>query len=236
VIVANGTPAVIQLKPMSRTIPIVCAPVTAPVDFGFVQSLARPGGNITGFSFVDPKLIGKWTSLLKEAAPSLKRAAVLHNPKINPWYASLLRDIAATPRLAALDVVSAPVETVEELRAAIEKQGGTPGGAFIIGPEAFVIGHITEVIALATARRLPGVSVYREFASAGGLMTYGPDLTDIFRQAAGYVDRILKGAGPATLPVQEPTKFQLVINQKAATALGLTLSPALLAGADDVIE
>jgi putative tryptophan/tyrosine transport system substrate-binding protein len=236
VIVANGTPAVIQLKPLTRTIPIVCAPVTAPVDFGFVESLARPGGNITGFSFIDPKLIGKWTALLKDAAPALKRAAVLYNPKINPWYSGLLRVIAVKPELAALEVVPAPVETADELAAAVENQGEAPGGALIIGPEAFVIGHVKAVIRLATAKRLPGISVYREFVAEGGLMSYGPDLTDIFRQAAGYVDRILKGASPATLPVQEPTKFQLAINQKTAAALGLALSPTLLAGADDVIE
>src|SRR5262249_33766056 len=132
VILANGTPVVIQLKPLTRTVPIVCAPVTAPVDFGFVESLSRPGGNITGFSFIDPKLIGKWTSLLKAAAPNLVRAAVLHDPKINPWYASLLRDIATAPQLAALEIVSAPVETVDGLRDAIEKQGETPGGSLII--------------------------------------------------------------------------------------------------------
>lgn len=236
VVVANGTPVVTALKPLTGTIPIVCAPVTDPVGFGFVQSLARPGGNITGFSFIDTKLLGKWTALLKEAAPSLTRAGVLFNPKVNAWYPKLLQDTAAEPGASALELVPAPVETGDELQEAVRKLGSVPGTGFIIGPEAFVIGHVKAVLAISDAAKMPGISVYKEFVVAGGLMTYGPDLPDIFRLAAGYVDRILKGASPATLPVQEPSKFAFAVNSKAATGLGLTLSPTLLAGADEVVE
>lgn len=236
VIVANGTPVVTALKPLTRTIPIVCAPVTDPVGFGFVQSLARPGGNITGFSFIDTRLLGKWTALLKEASPGLTRAGVLYNPKINAWYPKLLRDTAAAPGASARDLVGTPVETDDELRAAVTRLGATAGTGFIIGPEAFVIDHVKAVLASSDAAKMPGISVYREFVTAGGLMTYGPDLPDIFRLAAGYVDRILKGASPANLPVQEPTKFAFAVNRKAASALGLTLPATLLAGTDDVIE
>lgn len=236
VIIANGTPTVTALKPLTQTIPIVCAPVTDPVGFGLVQSLARPGGNITGFSFIDTHLFGKWTALLKEAAPRLTRAGVLYNPTLNTWYPKLLRDTAAEPGATALELVPAPVETEDELREAVRKLGATPGTGLIIGPDSFVIDHVKDVLALSEAAKMPGVSVYDAFVTGGGLMTYGPDLPDIFRLAAGYVDRILKGASPATLPVQEPTKFAFAINRKAAAALGLTLSATLLAGADDVIE
>jgi len=236
VIVANGTPSVAALKPLTASIPIVAAPVTDPVGFGFVKSLAQPGGNITGFSFIDTQILGKWTALLKEAAPGLTRAGVLYNPKVNPWYANLLRDIAATPGRAALETIGIPVETVDALEAAVGKLGAVPGTALIIGPEAFVNSHAKEVLALAIPAKMPGISVYGEFVAQGGLMSYGPDLADIFRLAAEYVDRILKGASPGTLPVQEPTKFEFAVNRKAAAALGLTLSPTLLAGADEVVE
>jgi putative ABC transport system substrate-binding protein len=236
VIVANGTPSVAALKPLTTSIPIVAAPVTDPVGFGFVKSLAQPGGNITGFSFIDTQILGKWTALLKEAAPGLTRAGVLYNPRVNPWYANLLRDVAATPGRAALETIGVPVETAEELAAAVRKLAAVPGTALIIGPEAFVNGHAEEVLAISIPAKMPGISVYGEFVTQGGLMSYGPDLADIFRLAAEYVDRILKGASPAALPVQEPTKFEFAINRKAATALDLNLSPTLLAGADEVIE
>lgn len=236
VILASGSPCVAALKPLTSSIPIVAAAVMDPVGLGFVASLSHPGGNITGFTFVDPELIGKWTSLLKEAVPALDRAALLYDPKINPWYAHFMQELAATPNSVALKLVSTLIETAEDLQTRIPPLADTPGASLIIGPEAFVFRYLREVAGLATANRLPGISVYRKFADEGGLMSYGPELADIFRRSAEYVDRILKGAKPAELPVQQPTKFEFVVNQKAAAALGLTLSPTLLSLADEVIE
>jgi putative ABC transport system substrate-binding protein len=236
VIVANGTPAIAALKPLTRSIPIVCALVIDPVGLELVETLARPGGNITGYSFINVELIGKWTALLKEVAPALTRAAVLYNPKANPWYANFQREIAATPQLAAIELVTAPVETIEDLQSTIQKLGHARNTGLIIGPDAFVITQIQTLAHLTAAHRVPCVSVYRQFAMEGGLMSYGPDVPEIFRRSAGYVDLILKGANPAELPVQQPTKFEFLLNQKAAAALGLIIPEPLLASADEVIE
>jgi putative ABC transport system substrate-binding protein len=236
VILANGTNVIAELKQLTRSIPIVCALLIDPVNFGFVESLSHPGGNITGFGFINPELIGKWTALLKDTAPGATKAALLHNPKITPFYPRFLRKLAATPQSAALEVVATAVETVDDLQTTIEALGRTPGASLIIGPDAFMIGHMDKVAQLAAQNRLPGISVYRQFVMEGGLISYGPDVADIFRRSAGYVDRILKGANPADLPVQQPTKFECVVGRKAATALGLELSPSLLAIADEVIE
>jgi len=236
VILANGTPVVAELKQLAGSIPIVFANVFDPVGMGLVDSLSRPGGNITGFSFVTPELIGKCTSLLKDAAPAVNRAALLYSPKINPFYPNLLRDLEAAPRSVALEVVPAAADTVNELQTTIEALARTRGTSLIIGPDGFMIVHIGKIAQLAAANRLPGISVYRQFAVEGGLMSYGPDTADIFRRSAEYVDRILKGASPAELPVQQPTKFEFVVNQKAAGALGVALSPTLLSLADEVIE
>jgi putative tryptophan/tyrosine transport system substrate-binding protein len=236
VILANGTTAVAELKKLTSSIPIVFANAIDPVSFGFVNSLAHPGGNITGFSFIDLELIGKLTSLIKDAAPGVSRAALLYNPKIALFYPDFLRELAAAPHSVAVEVVPATVDTVGDLQRTIEALAGAPGTSLIIGPDAFMIGQIHEVARLAAANRLPGISVYRQFAVEGGLMSYGPDTPDIFRRSAEYVDRILKGANPAELPVQQPNKFEFVVNQKAAGALGLTLSPTLLSLADEVIE
>jgi len=236
VILANGVLVLAEVKQLTRSIPIVFANVFDPVGLGFVSSLSRPGGNITGFTFVDPQLIGKWTSLIKDAAPGVNRAALLHNPETAPFYPNWLRDLAAAPRSVAIEVVPAPVETGNELQTTIEALARTPGTSLIIGPGPFNIVHIREIAQLAAENRLPAISVYQQFAVEGGLMSYGPDVPDIFRRSAGYVDRILNGAKPAELPVQQPTKFEFVVNQKAAGALGLTLSPTLLSLADEVIE
>jgi len=236
IILGNGTPVVAELKQLTRSIPIVFANVFDPVGMGLVESLSQPGGNITGFSFVTPELIGKCTSLLKDAAPGVTRGALLHSPKINPFYPNLLRDLAASPRSVALEVVPAAADTVDDLRTTIEALARAPGTGLIIGPDGFMIVHISTIAQLAAANRLPGISVYRQFVVEGGLMSYGPDTPDIFRRSADYVDRILKGAAPAELPVQQPTKFEFVVNQKAAGALGLTLSSTLLSLADEVIE
>ena len=234
-IVASGTPVITQLKALTQTIPIVCALFLDPVGLGFVESLSRPGGNITGFSFINSEMIVKWDALLKQAVPSLERASLLYNPKINPWYANFLKEIASSAP-PAIELSSTTIETVDDLRTRVPELGRRPGTGLVIGPEAFMVDHMGELVALASGNHLPGICVYREFAVEGGLMSYGPDTPDLFRRSAGYVDRILKGADPATLPVQQPSKFDFTINQKAAAALGLTLPPMLLAGADEVIE
>jgi putative ABC transport system substrate-binding protein len=236
VILANGTPVVAALKPLTRSIPIVGVLIVDPVRLGFVANLSHPGGNITGFSFINSELIGKWTSLLKDAAPGLSRAVLLYNPKITPFYGDFLQEIAAAPRSVAMEVVPATVDTVDEFQTRIEELAGIPRTGLLIGPDAGNIVNIRTLAQLAAANRLPSISVYRQFALEGGLMSYGPDTADIFRRSADYVDRILKGASPAELPVQQPTKFEFVVNQRAATALGLTLSPTLLSLADEVIE
>ncbi len=235
-ILANGTGVVAALKRLTSTIPIVCALVIDPVNLGLIDSLSRPGGNITGFTFIDVDLFGKWSALLKEAAPAATRAALLYNPKLNPWYANFQRELAAKPRATAIELVPAPVEKVDDFRPTIQALAGTPGTGIIIGPESFVVVHLREVTELIVANKLPGISVYRAFADDGGLMTYGPDVPDIFRRAAGYVDRVLRGANPAELPMQQPTKFQFVVNQGAARSLALTLPSTLLAGANDIID
>jgi putative ABC transport system substrate-binding protein len=236
VILANGTAVIAELKRLTRSIPIVCALIIDPVSFGFVDSLSHPGGNITGFSFINAELIGKWTALIKDAAPGVNRAVVLHNPKITPFYPHFLRKLADSPRLVALELVPVSVDTIDNLQTTIETLARTPGTSLIIGPDAFVVGHLGRVAELAAANRLPAISVYRQFTVEGGLMSYGPDTADIYRRSADYVDRILKGTSPAELPVQQPTKFEFVVNQKAADGLGLTLSPTLLSLTDEVIE
>lgn len=236
VILANGTPAVATLQKLTNSIPIICALVNDPVGLGFVNSLSHPGDNITGFTFIDPELIGKWMELLKSAAPSLTRAALLFNPATAPFYRNFLNQIAAAQQTVPLELVAMPIGGVEEMESAIAGLGQKPGGGLLVGPDPFNIVHIARIAQVAAQYRIPAVSVYRPFAVAGGLMAYGPDTADIFRRAAGYVDRILKGAQPAGLPVQQPTTFEFVINTKAAKALGLTLQPTFLALADEVIE
>jgi ABC-type uncharacterized transport system substrate-binding protein len=236
VIFANGTTVTQELQRLTRSIPIVCALLIDPVSFGFVDSLSNPGGNITGFSFISAELIGKWTALIKDTAPGVMRAVLLYNPKITPFYPHFLRKIAAAPQSVAMELVPATVETVDDLPATVEALARTPGTSLIVGPDAFMLVHIDKVARLAAQHRLPGVSVYRQFVIEGGLLSYGPDTTDIFRRSADYIDRILNGAKPAELPVQQPAKFECVVSRKAADALGIELPPSLLALADEVIE
>jgi putative ABC transport system substrate-binding protein len=172
--------------------------------------------------------------LLKQVAPSINRAALVFNPKTAPFYYNFVRSLAATR--SSLELGTMAAGTMEEVRTAVNDQNRNPGGSIIIGPDPFNIVHIQEIAALSQQQRLPAISVYRQFVTDGGLMSYGPDTMDIFRRSASYIDRILKGARPADLPVQQPTKFELFLNLKSAQALGLTVPPTLLAFADEVIE
>jgi putative ABC transport system substrate-binding protein len=236
VLLANGTPAVVALKKITGSIPIVCAQVQDPVGLGLVKSLSRPGGNITGFTFVNPELIGKWIGLLGDVVPPTARAALMFNPKTTPFFYDFLREIEATGRPAGIELVATPVATPDEIATAINALGKQPGSGLIIPPDPFNVDHIKQIAQLAVQARLPAISVYRPFAVEGGLMTYGPDTPDIFRRSAAYVDRILKGANPADLPVQQPTRFQFAINLRTAKALGIDVPPTLLAIADELIE
>jgi putative ABC transport system substrate-binding protein len=232
-ILASATPGVAALRQQTRTIPIVFVHVVDPVGLGIVQSLARPGGNITGFSSFDASLASKWVQLLKEIAPSVTRVAVIFNPGTAP-YAPLFNHVieAAAPSFG-ITVTLAPVQDDAGIEEAIATQAREPGGGVINLPESFSTTHRDVIIAAAARHNLP---LMGSFPSAGSLMSYWFDSVEVHAQAASYVDRILRGASPADLPVQEPTKYSLIINLKTAKALGLIVPERLLDIADEVIE
>ncbi len=235
-IVAQSSPVVAALKQATRTIPIVFAVVNDPVGQGFIASWAHPGGNITGFAFVDFEMIGKWLELLKEIAPSVVRAGLMFNPDVAPYFQVYLREFGAVPTSLAVEITAAPVHDPAEIEAAIGRLGRVPGGGLIVAPDPFVIGNREVIMRSAAHHRVPAVYPLRETVAEGALMSYGPDASDIFRRSASYVDRIFKGAKPADLPVQAPTKFELVINLKTAKTLGLDVPLHLQQRADEVIE
>jgi putative ABC transport system substrate-binding protein len=236
VILANSTPVIAAFKSITTSVPIVFALAIDPVGLGQVKSLARPGGNFTGFTFIDPALIGKWAELIREAAPGVIRAALLFNPKTTPFYPGWLREIETARQAGGVELIAMPVTTTAEMETAVNTLAQKPDSSLMIGPDPFNVVRIKQMAQLATQNRLPAISVYRPFAVEGGLIAYGPDTADIFRRAAGYLDRILKGANPAELPVQQPDKFEFIVNLKAAKTLGLTMPRTLLATADEVIE
>jgi putative ABC transport system substrate-binding protein len=234
-ILANSSPVIAELKRTTGTIPVVFAVVTDPVNQGFVTSLAHPGGNITGFTLMEFEIIGKWVELLKEMAPWISRARLLFNPVTGAFFETWLRELLATSVIPT-ELKAAPVRDRAEIEATMAALSGEPDTGLITAADVFTVANRSLIIGLAERYRLPAMYEFRQFAVEGGLMSYGPDTADIFRRAAAYVDRILKGANPAELPVQQPTKFQLVLNLKTAKALGLTVQPSLLARADEVIE
>lgn len=236
VILANSTSVIEAFHGLTTSIPVVFALAIDPVGLGHVKSLAHPGGNFTGFTFIDPELIGNWMALLKEAMPAITRVGVVFNPQTSPTYKKFLHEIAAAQKPGAIELLALPVGTDAELEAAITTLAQKPGTGLIIGPDPFNQVRIKSIARLAAQNRLPAISVYRPFAAEGGLMAYGPVTADIFRRSASYVDRILKGAKPAELPVQQPDKFELTINLKAAKTLGLEVPSRLLFTADEVIE
>jgi putative tryptophan/tyrosine transport system substrate-binding protein len=219
-----------------RTIPIVFATVSDPVGAGFVASFPRPGGNVTGFTNIEPTMAGKWLELLKEIAPRVERVAMLFNPATAPYAEVFLNPFKAAAAAFAVEVIVAPVRDKSELESAIAAQARESNGGLIVVPESFVVAHRAEVIALAARHRLPTVYPFRYFVTAGGLLSYGNDQPDNFRRAATYIDRILKGAKPNELPVQAPVKFELVINLKTAKALGITVPLPLSGRADELFE
>ena len=236
VILAHTTPVTAALQQESSTIPIVFAAIADPVGSGFVTSLPRPGGNITGVMLYEASITGNWLAMLKEIAPNLVRAAFVANPKTATYYDYYLQ----AAKTAALSVGVEPVPTLVENATDIERAIGSfasaPNGGLVLIPDVAATVHRDLIIALAARHRLPAVYYSRYWVAAGGLMSYGNDFVDVFRQAASYVDRILRGDKPADLPVQAATKFETIINLQTAKALGLTVPPGLLVAADEVIE
>jgi putative ABC transport system substrate-binding protein len=235
-IVANGTAALAALQQATRSIPIVFVAVTDPVGAGYVQSLARPGGNITGFSTFEPEIGSKWLELLREIAPGLRRVAGISDPAFS-GFAGVWRQVEATARGFGLEATTVALhESQDDIEAAVAAFAQQPGGGLIVLPTAInnvLRGRITS---LAARFRLPAIYPFRHYAGDGGLLCYGFESIDLWRRSASYVDRILKGEKAADLPVQAPVKYELVINLKTAKALGLEIPPTLLALADEVIE
>jgi putative tryptophan/tyrosine transport system substrate-binding protein len=235
-ILCNGTPATAALQRATRNIPVVFVVVTDPVGAGLVQSQARPGGNITGFSTFEPEIGGKWLGLLKEVAPGLRRVAGILDPAFKS-FAGVWHEVERLAPGAGVQVTSVVLRTAsDDLDAPIAAFAQPPGGGLIVLPTAINNISRKRIFSLAARHRLPAVYPFRHYAADGGLMSYGFDTPDLFRRAASYIDRILKGKKPADLPVQAPTKYELVFNLKTAKALGVTVSPTLLARADEVIE
>jgi len=234
-ILTGSSAAVVALRQQTRTIPIVFTGVGDPVGQGFVQSLARPGGNITGFGANDPSLLGKWLQLLKEIAPRVTRVAVIFNPDTAPFAPLFNRAIEAAAPSLGVTVTLAPVHDDAGIEEAIAAQAREPGSGVVSLPEPFTTSHRDAIIAAASRHNLPLIGTL-QYASAGGLIAYWFNGIDLHAQAASYIDRILRGVSPADLPVQYPTKYSLIINLKTAKALGLTVPPSMLDLADEVIE
>jgi putative ABC transport system substrate-binding protein len=235
IIVTDSTPATAALQRETRTIPIVFANVAEPIASGIVPRLNQPSGNITGFANYEATLGDKWLELLSEIAPGLKRAAIMFNPDTAPASAYMPSFETAARSLKVVPIKT-PVHSDVEMESAIIAFGREPSGGLVVMPGSFIAGYRASIISAATRNIVPAVYYRSEFARDGGLLSYGVDFVDTFRRAASYVDRILRGEKPGDLPVQFPTKYEMVINLKTAKALGLTVPPSILLRADEVIE
>ena len=233
---ASSSPVLAALKQATHTIPIVFSVVNDPLGQGLVASLARPSGNITGFTFIEFTMIGKWMELLKEIAPGVRRMTLMFNPQTAPYYPVFLREFGMAPASLAVELSATPVHDEAEIKAAATVSAREPGGGLIVPPDPFINTHRGLIMALAERHRIPAIYSFRQYVTEGALMSYGPDTADIVRRSASYVDRILKGEKPSELPVQAPSKFELVINLKTAKALGLDVPLQLEQLADEVIE
>jgi len=235
-IFAQTTPAVEAVLRLTRIIPVIFVQVTDPIGGGFVTSLNRPGGNVTGFVNMEPSMGGKWVGLLKEIAPRVTRVALVFNPATAPYAEQYMNPFKAAAASLAVEAIAVPVQQASQLEAVVAAQAREPNGGLIMMPDVFLYLHRAEIISLAARYRLPTVYNLRDFAEIGGLLSYGNDRLDQYPRAAVYADRILRGEKPGELPVQAPVKFEMTINLKTARALGLEVPPTLLARADEVIE
>jgi putative ABC transport system substrate-binding protein len=237
IILAQGTPVTAALQRETRTIPIVFANVADPVGSGFVASLPRPDRNITGFINIEEAMGGKWLELLTEIAPGIKRVAIMFNPDTAPGGGSYyLPSFEAAARSFKVAPIPAPVHSDAEIEAVIGSLGREPGGGLVAMPDGFALVHRASIILQAARNNVPAIYAQSVFVRDGGLLSYGPDVVDVFRRSASYVDRILRGAKPADLPVQLPTKFEMALNARTAKVLGLTVPPSILLRAEEVIE
>ena len=238
VIVTSSTPVTAAVQRETQTIPIVFVTVADPIGAGFVASLPHPGGNLTGFANLEKSIAGKCLGLLMDIAPSVKRVAAIFNPDTNPGGGSFfLPSFEAAARSLNVEPITAPVRSDAEIEMVITALGREPGGGIVALPDAFMAVHRAAIISLAAKNKVPAVGgLPQSFARDGGLVSYGADIEDLFRRAAPYVDRILRGAKPAELPVQLPIKFEMVVNAKTAKALGLTVPQKLIYTADEVID
>ena len=236
VIVVYSTPGVAAVRQATSTIPIVFVTLSNPVGQGVVPSLAHPGGNITGFSFVEPEMVGKWINVLGDVKPGLSRAVLMFNPDTAPFFDPYYRSFKAAPQQSAVEVDVAHVRTAGEIESAIAKLGNEQNSGLILGSDIFIISMREPIIKLANERGVPTISAYRQFVVDGSLVAYGPDTGDVSRRASAYVDRILKGEQPGNLPVQSPIKFALILNLKTAKALGLSVRESFVELCDEVIE
>jgi ABC-type uncharacterized transport system substrate-binding protein len=236
VIVANSSPLLRAVQQQTRAAPIVFAVVSEPVAQGFVHSLARPGGNITGFTNLEPSFGPKWVELLKEIAPRVGRVALIFNARTAPYAALFAASAQAAAHEIATELLVERIDDLARIEAVMAKLAGDPGAGLIFPPDPFTSVNRGAIVAQAARYQLPAVYAFRHFTAEGGLISYGVDIPDLLRQAAVYVDRILRGEKPADLAVQQPTNFELLINVKTANALGLQVQPTLLARADEVIE
>jgi len=235
IIVAHSTPPTVALQRETRTIPIVFVNVADPVASSIVPRLDRPSGNVTGFANYEASLVGKWLELLSEIAPGLKRAAIMFNPDTNP-ISVYMPSFETAARSLKVAPITAPVRSDGEIETAIIALGRDPGGGLVVLSGGFMFSHRVPIILAAARNNVPAVYNVSDFARDGGLLSYGPDPADTWRRAASYVDRILRGEKPAELPVQLPTKFEMIVNLKTAKALGLAVPPSILLRADQAIE
>jgi putative ABC transport system substrate-binding protein len=236
VVVANGTPGTKAMEQATHSIPIVFAVVNDPVDQGIIASLAHPGGNITGLSFVDFPLFGKSLDLLPQIAPKVARVGLMFRPTDHPYYDEYLKALALDKQVLPTVLTRAAVTSAEEVESEVATLAAPPAGGLIVAPDIFTAAHRRAILGSVAQHGVPAIHAYRQAVVEGGLMSYAPDTLDIFRRSATYVDRILMGAKPGDLPAQTPVKFEFVVNLKTAKSLGLDAPPTLLALADEVIE
>jgi len=235
VVVAQSTALTAAFRRESRNVPIVFIAVGDPIGAGFIVNLARPGSNLTGLTMYEGSIAGKWLAMVKEIDPRVTRAAFIINPKTSS-FAHFAREAETMARSLAIQLAVSTIGNAGDIGRVIESFASLPNGGLVFPPDATTSAHRDLVVALAARYRLPAVYAWRQFVTAGGLMSYGIDFVDQFRQAASYVDRILRGSSPAELPVQAPTKYQTILNLKTAKAFDLTVPPGLLVAADEVIE